>query len=140
MSRTAALLVWLSTLVVPLFFGAMAQAIRAGSGLVPESAFFFWMSVLVSALCIALAHLLPARIRPVPAGREATAFIRLVSGWALCEGAAFLPLLAWTLTDDPRLLGVCAVDLLALVTLFPSESRWASLLPGQPSPARRCRP
>jgi hypothetical protein len=137
MNRKLAELVWLSTLVIPVFFGGMAEAVRWGSGHLPESGLFFWLSVLVSAACIALAHALPARLRPLPAGREATAFIRLVCGWALCEGAAFLPLLAWILTDDPRLLGVCAVDLLALVTLYPSEARWASLLPGEPAPARR---
>jgi hypothetical protein len=137
MNRKAATLVWLSTLVIPVFFGVMAEAVRPGSSRLPESGLFFWLSVLVSAACIALAQVLPARIRPVPAGREATAFIRLVSGWALCEGAAFLALLAWTLTDDPRQMGVCAVDLLALVTLFPSEPRWASVLPGEPSPSRR---
>jgi hypothetical protein len=137
MNRRAAMLVWASTLVVPLFFGAVAEAMRWGSGHLPQRGLYLWMSVLISALCIGLAHLVPARIRPVPAGREATAFIRLVSGWALCEGAAFLPLLAWILTDDPRLLGVCALDLLALATLFPSEPRWASLLPGEPSPPRR---
>jgi hypothetical protein len=136
MNRKAAELVWFSTLVVPFFFGAVAESIRPGGGHLPHNGLFFWLSVVVSAACITLAHLLPAQIRPVPAGREATAFIRLVSGWALCEGAAFLPLVAWLVTDDPRLLGVCAVDLLALVLLYPSGPRWASLLPGEPAPRR----
>ena len=137
MNRKAAVLVWVSTLVVPVCFGAVAETVRWGSGHLPQWEMFFWLSVLVTALCITLAHLLPPQILPLPAGREATAFIRLVSGWALCEGAAFLALVAWILTDDPRLLGVCGVNLLALVLLYPSEARWASLLHGEPSPARR---
>jgi hypothetical protein len=136
MNRKAATLVWFSTLVVPLFFGAAIETLRWGSGHLPGSGVFFWLTAMNSALCITLAQVLPARIRPVPSGREATAFIRLVAALALCEGAAFFPLVAWIVTDDPRLLGVCGVDLVALVLLFPSQHRWASLLPGQPTPGR----
>jgi hypothetical protein len=136
MNRTVAQLVWWSTLVVPLFFGAVADSVRGRTGQLQGGGLYFWITVLTSALCIALAQALPRRIRPVPAGREATAFIRLVSGWALCEGAALFPLVAWIISDDPRLLGVCAVDLLALLTLYPSEARWSGLLPGEPTPAR----
>jgi hypothetical protein len=136
MNRKAAELVWISTLVVPFFFGAVAESARWGNDHLPESGLFFWITVLVSALCITLAHVIPARIRPLPSGREATAFIRLACAWALCEGAAFFPLVAWILTDDPRLIGVCGVDLLALVLLYPSEHRWESLLPGEPTPGR----
>jgi hypothetical protein len=85
---------------------------------------------------IALSQLLPARVPSVPAGPEATAFTRLLVGWALCEVAALFPLAAWIVTDDSRLLGVCAVDLLALLLLYPSELRWARLLPGEHSPVR----
>ncbi len=136
MNRSVALLVWTSTLVVPLFFGAVAEAVRGDAPHLPVNGVLFWVTLFTSAACIAMAHVLPTRIRTIPAGREATAFIRLVSGWALCEGAALFPLVAWIVTDDPRLLGVCAVDLLALVTLFPSELRWESMLPGEPPPAR----
>jgi hypothetical protein len=135
-NRTVARLVWWSTLVVPAFFAAVVNSVREGRSHLQGSGLFFWITVLVSVLCIALAHGLPQRIRQVPAGREATAFIRLVCGWALCEGAALFPLVAWIISDDPRLLGVCIVDLLALLTLYPSEARWASLLPGEPTPAR----
>jgi FtsH-binding integral membrane protein len=136
MNRTVARLIWASTLVVPISFAAVASSFRWGTVPSGSSDLFFWISVLASAFCIALARVLPQRIRHVPAGREATAFIRLVSGWALCEGAALFPLVAWIITDDPRLLGVCAVDLLALALLYPSAARWASLVPGDPTPAR----
>jgi hypothetical protein len=136
MNRTVARLIWASTLVVPIAFEAVASSFRWGTVPSESSDLFFWISVLTSAFCIALSRVLPQRIGQVPAGREATALIRLVSGWALCEGAAFFPLVAWIITDDPRLLGVCAVDLLALVLLYPSENRWTSLLPGDPTSAR----
>jgi hypothetical protein len=137
MNRSVALLVWSSTLLVPLFFGGVAKAMRGDAPHLPPNSVVFWVTVLTSAACIALAQVVPQKVAAVPAGREATAFIRLVSGWALCEGAALFPLVAWIVTDDARLLGVCAVDLLALVMLFPSEHRWERLLPGEPIPARR---
>ncbi len=137
MNRSVALLVWSSTLLVPLFFGGVAEAVRGDAPHLPHNGVLFWVTVVVSAACIALSQVVPQRVAAVPAGREATAFIRLVSGWALLEGAALLPLVAWIVTEDRRLLGVCAVDLLALVLLFPSERRWQRLLPGEPIPARR---
>ena len=137
MNRTLALLVWSSTLLVPLFFGGVAEAVRGDAPHLPHNGVLFWVTLVTSAVCIVLAQVVPPRVPAVPAGREATAFIRLVSGWALLEGAALFPLVAWIVTDDPRLLGVCAVDLLALVQLFPSEQRWERMLPGEPIPARR---
>ncbi len=137
MNRLVALLVWSSTLVVPLFFAAVAEAVRGDAPHLPVNGVLFWVTLATSAACIALSRMVPGRVAAVPAGREATAFIRLVSGWALCEGAALFPLVAWIVTDDPRLLGVCAVDLLALVLLFPSEARWESMTPGERIPARR---
>jgi hypothetical protein len=136
-NRKAAMLVWTSTLLVPLFFAAMADSVRFGSRHLPQGELFFWLSVAVSTLFIALSRALPPRVRAMPAGREATAFIRLTMAWALCEGVALLALVAWILTDDPRQLGVCAVDLLALTILFPSQSRWAGALPPEPSAGRR---
>ena len=91
MNRSVALLVWSSTLVVPLFFGAVAEAVRGNAPHLPANGLLFWLSLATSAACITLSQLLPRRLPAVPAGREATAFIRLVVAWALCEGAAPLP-------------------------------------------------
>jgi hypothetical protein len=134
-NRSVARLVWASTLVVPVFFAAVAEAVRWGKAHLPESQLLFWLTVATSAACIVLARVLPPRIRPVAAGPEATAFIRLVCGWALCEGAALFPLVVWILTDDGHLLVVWAVDLLALLVLYPSPARWRRMLPGAAAPA-----
>ena len=137
MTRAVALLVWSSTLVVPLFFGLVAEAVRGNVPHLPADGLLFWASLATSATCIALSRMLPRRVPAVPAGREATAFTRLVVGWALCEGAALFPLVAWIVTDDRRLLVICAVDLLALALLYPSGPRWELLLPAEPIPVRR---
>ncbi len=137
MTRLVARLLWGSTLLVPLLFAWVAETVRAGAGHLEHSSVVFWLAVASSAVCIALSRAVPDRLRPLPAGREATALLRMITAWAFCEGAALFPLVAWIVTDDSRLLGVCAVDLVALLTLYPSEARWNGLLPGEPPPARR---
>jgi len=138
-SRRAALFVWGSMVVTPLAFMAVAATKRWGHDPRDVAGFLFWLTVLASAFNIALSRLLPPRLGPVRAGREATAFTRLAVGWALCEAAALFPLVVWIVSGDPRLLGVCAVDLLALVTLYPSDARWESLSPPETTGSRSLR-
>ncbi len=131
MTRAIARLVWGSALVLPLAFLAVA-ATRRGPGAIPVAAppLLLWSAIAASFAAIALAHALPPRLGPSRAGREATVLTRLAVAWALCEGAALFPAVAWMVTGDARLLGVFGVDLLAIVTLFPSERRLAALVPG----------
>jgi len=128
-TRRAAALVWGSMLVVPFFFMALADVARWGGRGAGATALLFWLTVGTSALLIVASRALPERLGPFRAGREATAFARLLVAWALCEAAALFPLVAWIVTGDPRLIGVFGVDLLALVLLYPSDHRWESLAP-----------
>jgi len=126
-------------LAVPVAFLGVSEAVAgprpAGPGV---GALLFWLAVASSALGITLSRVLPRKLSPGGdnANPEVVAFTRLAVGWALCEAVALFPLVARLVAPDPRLLGVFAVDLLALVTLFPSEGRWASLgrLDGEPAP------
>jgi hypothetical protein len=138
-TRRAAVLVWGSLLVVPFFFLAVASQFRWGRDPREAAGLLFWLTVLASAFNIALSRFLPQRLGPFRAGREATAFTRLVVAWALCEAAALFPLVVWIVSGDPRLLGVFVVDLLALLTLFPSDARWESLSPPEPTGSRSLR-
>ena len=130
MTRRTATLVWAGMLVVP--FAFMAVAFRAaqygvGGGLREP---LFWLAVLASAGNLVLSRLLPPRLGPPRANdRDAVAFARVVVSLALAEAAALAPLVAFMLTRDARLLGLLALDVLALVVLFPSEGRWHELLP-----------
>jgi hypothetical protein len=128
-TRRAALTAWAAMLVLPFLFLGVAAGVRWGRAEAGQVELLFWLTVAVSAFDIALSRLLPPRIGPLRAGREATAVARLLVAWALCEAAALFPLVTWIITGDPRLLGVFAVDMLALVTLYPSEARWVSLTP-----------
>ncbi len=140
MSRRAATAVWAAMLVVPFFFLAVADTARWGAARPGTVALLFWLSVGVSVLNVVLSRVLPARLGPFHTGAEATAFTRLLIGWALCEAAALFPLVAWIVSGDPRLIGVFGVDLIALVLLFPRDHRWSSLRPTHvPSAARRGR-
>jgi F0F1-type ATP synthase membrane subunit c/vacuolar-type H+-ATPase subunit K len=136
-TRGAATAVWGATVVLPFFFMAVADSARWGAVRPETTTPLFWLTVLVSAVAIAASRLLPPRLGPFHAGAEATAFTRLLVGWALCEAAALFPMVAWIVAGDLRLIGVLAVDVLALVLLFPSDHRWDSLRPGAvPSPRR----
>ena len=66
--------------------------------------------------------------------RATTAFSRLLVAWAILEGAAMFPLVAYLVTGDPFLFLLVAVVIAANASLFPSEARWASLA-AQPLPS-----
>jgi hypothetical protein len=129
MTRRTATFIWTALLFVPLAFMAVAFTVpqaQAPRLTVPA----FWLAVGASALNVVLSRVLPPQLGPARASdRDAVAFTRMIVALALSEAAAIAPLVAYMVTRDPRLLGVLALDLLALVVLFPSEGRWASLLP-----------
>ncbi len=127
-TRRAATFVWTSMLVVPLAF--MAIAFDAKSPRVPQAtAALFWLAIAVSALNLTLSRLLPPRLGSASSDRATVAFTRLLVAWALCEAAALAPLVVFILTRDSRLLGLLAVDLLALVLLCPTDARWERITP-----------
>ena len=130
MTRRAATLVWAGMLVVPCAFTAVAfRASRDGVGGALREP-LFWLAVVASAGNLVLSRLLPPRLGPERANdRDAVAFARVVVSLALAEAGALAPLVAFMLTRDLRLLGLLALDVLALVVLFPSEGRWHALLP-----------
>ena len=139
MTRGAATAAWGSMVVLPFFFMAVADSARWGAVRAETTTPLFWLTVAVSAVAIAASRLLPPRLGPFHAGAEATAFTRLLVAWALCEAAALFPMVAWIVAGDLRLIGVLGIDVLALVLLFPSDHRWASLRPGAAPSARRSR-
>jgi hypothetical protein len=134
-TQRAAMLVWGAMLVVPFFFMALADTARWGGDRAGATALLFWLTVAVSVLHIGLSRTLPPRLGPFRAGREATILARLLVAWALCEAAALFPLVAWIVTGDERLIGVFAVDLLALLLLYPSDHRWERLAPANEPPS-----
>lgn len=130
MTRRTATLIWAALLATPFLFGAVAwvfaRAPRSEAIVEPV----FWLAVAASALNLALSRVLPPRLGPAAAeDRDAVAFTRLLVAFALCDAAALAPLVAFMVTRDVRLLGLVAVDVFALVLLFPSDARWERLLP-----------
>ena len=133
-----ALAVWTGMLLTPLFFAGVALATPARPEMrAPElAAMFLWMAAAVAGLGIVMSRVLPRRIGPRGEGasREATAFVRLLAAWAILEGAALFPLVAYLITGNPLLFLVAACAIAAHVSLFPGEQRWASLA-AQPLPS-----
>jgi hypothetical protein len=127
---------WAAMLVVPLAFMAMSRAVASGPSTPELTGLFFWIAVGASAFAIALSRVLPPRLGVSRAGPEATILSRLVVAWALCEAAILFPLVAHLLTGDLRLLGVFAVDMIALVLLYPSDLYIQSLAPSEDEQTR----
>jgi hypothetical protein len=98
---------------------------------------FLWMAAAVAGLGIVMSRVLPRRIGPrgEAASRGATALARLLVAWAILEGAALFPLVAFLITGDARLFLVAAAVLAAHVSLFPTEGLWANLA-AQPLPSQ----
>ena len=121
---------WVTLLVVPLAFLAVASRV-AGAFVAPRLVQpVFWGALGASALIVVLSRALPPRLGPEQAvDRDLVAFTRVLVGMALCEAAAMAPVVAYMISSDRRLHAVLALDLLALVLLFPSDARWSRLLP-----------
>jgi hypothetical protein len=130
MTRKAARLIWAALVATPFLFGAVTFALSRAPRLPQLAGPAFWLAALASAVNVALSRLLPRRLGPAAAAdRDAVAFTRLLVGFALCDAAALAPLVAFIVTRDVRLLGLVALDVLALVLLYPSEPRWQANLP-----------
>jgi hypothetical protein len=130
MTRQAAKLIWAALVATPFLFGAVTFAVAKAPRAPQLAAPAFWLAALASAVNVALSRLLPPRLGPRAAThRDAVACTRLLVGFALCDAAALAPLVAFIVTRDVRLLGLVALDVLALILLYPTESRWRRLLP-----------
>jgi len=139
--RRVAVLVWAALVLLLALFLVLVLALPVPRGRAAPRDVFFWLAIATSALGVTLSRVLPRRIGAGESGvgsRPALAFTRCILAWAICDGVAIFPLVAYLLEQDGRLLGVFAVDVIALVTYFPSEDRWAELAaqggdPGQPT-------
>jgi hypothetical protein len=130
MTRQAARLIWGALVVTPFLFAAVTFALQRAPRAPQLATPAFWLAALASAVNVTLSRVLPPRLGPRAANhRDAVAFTRHLVGFALCDAAALAPLVAFIVTRDARLLGLVAVDVLALILLYPSESRWQRLLP-----------
>jgi hypothetical protein len=138
-----ALFVWASMVVMLLLFLGVVTTLSAPSwatfSVPPDAALA--IVIAASALGIAASRLLPPRLSPrMGGGRgEIVALTRLIVGWSLCEGVALLPLIAYLMTRDWRLLPVFVADVAALVAYCPTRARWDRLSRTTVAPAPRTR-
>ena len=130
MTRRTARLIWAALVAAPFLFGAVAFAFARAPRSPEIVAPAFWLAAAASALNVALSRLLPPRLGP-PAAQDgdAVAFGRLLVAFALCDAAAMAPLVAFMVTRDLRLLALVALDVVALLLLFPTDARWERLTP-----------
>jgi len=131
--------VWGAMVGMLLLFLAVVLAVEQAPRPEAPRELLFWLAAATSALGIALSRLLPQRIPARQAGGRpaANAMTRLIIGWALCQGVAIFPLVAHMLVRDQRLLLVFAVDVAALLLLYPSADLWARFSAQEAHPAGR---
>jgi hypothetical protein len=139
--RRVAVAVWAGQLVLLGLFVALVTALPPPLAIAAPRELVLWVAIATSAGGIALSRALPARIGARQSGGRphALAMTRFIVSWGLCGAVALLPLVAYLVQPDGRLLGVFAVDVIALVLLFPSADHWAELaqLPEARRPPRR---
>lgn len=128
--RGVGILVWAALVATLLLFLAVVLAVEppADDPRAPRQ-LLFGLALATSAAGIALSRLLPPRIAARHTGGRpgANAFVRSLVGWAACEAAALYPLVAHVMVHDRRLLAVFAVDVVALLALYPGRNAWAQL-------------
>ena len=127
--RRVAVAVWAGQLVLLGLFVVLVTALPSPLSFEAPREAVLWVAIVTSGAGIALSRTLPARLGARQCGGrpDALAMTRFILCWGLCGACALLALVAYELQPDGRLLGVFAVDVLALVLLFPSVDHWAEL-------------
>lgn len=139
LDRRQASIVWLA--MAGALVGAVVLAI-VGSTLVPANAgssslaiLFLLVSAPLTAVELAMAYVLPARVRrtaPPGAPPDAIAATQTIIASALSLGATFLSCVFYFVAREPLQL-LLAVPCAAVVLHWrPTEQRWARLLPAAP--------
>lgn len=86
-------------------------------------------------------RVLPRLLRPSPGlSPEQVALTRNVVAGAMCEGAALFGIVASRVTGSAWAMIAFAMGFAGLVSCFPGEARWRSLLPGAPPDGRPAGP
>jgi hypothetical protein len=139
--------VWAALLVVPILFLGVVVALGRPSHELASAPpdLLLALAIATSAIGVGLSRVVPPRIPPRQGAlaEDLTALTRLVVAWSLCEAVAIFPIVAFLVTRQALLLPVLALDLLALVLLYPSPARWeasrAVAAPRRAPPARMVR-
>jgi hypothetical protein len=135
--------VWAATFASPVVLAAVALVARVPPEMPQLGPVLLFLAGAVAGLGILMSRALPPRIGGRPgAAPEATALARSVAAYAILEGAALFPTVAYLVTGDGWLFLVVGVVLAAHASLFPGEARWRALgaraggaAPGRGGPA-----
>jgi hypothetical protein len=116
---------------------AVAPAAESGRGL---GTVLLLVAVPMTAIDLVLSFVLAGRIRRNPAAAasaEASAAAQTVAGSALAVGAALMCAVFFFVSREPLLLLLVIPCAAVLLRWYPSEERWAGILPASASPAPR---
>lgn len=133
--RRTAYVIWGALLLGPLAFAVIASQVGPGLRAPGEQP----LEILAQlSLAFAVASVLGSRVLPrllrlqpgLPP--EQVALTRNIIALALCEGAALFGLVAWMITGSEWGVVAAAMGIAGLVSCFPGDARWRSLLPPEP--------
>ncbi len=133
--RRNAYVIWGALLAGPLVFAVIAS--QVGPGLRdpegPPLEILAHLSLAFAAASVLASRVLPRLLR-LPPGLppEQVALTRNVIALALCEGSALFGLVAWMVTGSEWALVAAAMGIAGIVSCFPGDARWRSLLPQEP--------
>jgi hypothetical protein len=134
-SRRVAVAIWGAVLASPVVLAGVAVGLSRPPEMPELRGLFLWMAAAVAGLGLLLSRALPPRIGAGAGAPSGTvALSRMVVAWAILEGAALFPSVAYLITGDPWLLLVVGLLLAALAAAFPGEARWVRA-GGEPSAA-----
>lgn len=133
--RRASYAIWGALLLGPLVFAIVA--LRVGPGLHRSGgaapAILAELSLALALLAVLGSRLVPRLLRPAPgASPDQVALTRNVVALSLCEAAALLGLVAWMLTGGEWSVVAAAMGIAGVISCFPGDARWRSLLPADP--------
>ena len=133
--RRTAYVTWGALLVGPLVFAVIASQVGPTLRAPGEEplAILAQLSLAFAFASVLGSRVLP-RLLPLPPGLppEQVALTRNIVALALCETSALFGLVAWMVTGSEWAVVAAAMGIAGVVSCFPGDARWRSLLPSEP--------
>ncbi len=143
--RRTAYVIWGALLFGVLTFAAVAAFVgpgmrQQGSDVAPL--FLADLSVALALVGVLASRIVPPRLGPRPGvdDPEALALTRNIVATSLCEGTALFGVIAWMLTGSERAVLGLAIAVAGILSSFPGDARWRSLVPAAPAQPGRSGP
>jgi len=134
--RRTSYVIWAALLFGLVAFAAVASFVGPGfrSPDAPPIPLLAELSLGFAFVALTASRIVPRLLKPAPGiPPESFALTRNVVAMALCEGAALFALVVWMLTGREWAVVAAAMGFAGVISCYPGDARWRSLLPADPS-------